>query len=113
MRPERPASVQKRPLLGIANTTWQYRSLTLNGQIKTASAERLCNIDHRYRIAGRRYEAFAFDDENNPPNCPPTSVLLVLKMKILANIFACTHGDSKGPSFGTRRSMANLDHKEL
>jgi hypothetical protein len=51
------------------------RSLTFNGQIKTASAERLCNIDHRYRIAGRRYKAFAFDDENNPPNFPPTSVL--------------------------------------
>ena len=26
--------------------------------------------------------------ENYPPNCPPTDVLLVLKMKFLAKIFA-------------------------
>ena len=26
--------------------------------------------------------------EDRPPNCPPTSVLLVRKMKFLANIFA-------------------------
>ena len=81
MRPERPASVQKSRFGGSKHDLAICRSLTFNGQIKTASAERFCNIDHRYRIAGRRYEACAFDDENNPPNCSPKSVLWVLKTK--------------------------------
>jgi hypothetical protein len=47
--------------------------------------------EHRYRRASdiscanvRRSDGRA----NNPPNCPPTSVLLVLKLKFLARIFA-------------------------
>jgi hypothetical protein len=30
----------------------------------------------------------AVEHRNNPPNCPPTSVLLVLKLKFYTKIFA-------------------------
>jgi hypothetical protein len=35
--------------------------------------------------------------KNNPPNRPPTSVLLVLKMKFFTKYSLYTQGDSEGP----------------
>jgi hypothetical protein len=34
--------------------------------------------------------------QTNPPNCPPTSVLLVLKMKFYIRYLLCTQRDSEG-----------------
>lgn len=44
------------------------------------------------------------EHQNNPPNCPPTSVLLVLKLKFYTKRFALYSG--KAASFGNRRSIA-------
>jgi hypothetical protein len=42
---------------------------------------------------------------------PPTSILLVLKMKFLPKDLLCTHGDSEDRQLG--RLIANLDRNEL
>ena len=47
--------------------------------------------------------------QNYPPNCPPTSVLLVLKMKFFAkNICFVLMEIAKAASFGTRRSVVRI-----
>ena len=43
-----------------------------------------------------RHSGHTLDDQNNPPNCPPTSVLLVLQLKFYTKNLACNHGDSVG-----------------
>jgi hypothetical protein len=49
----------------------------------------LCGV--RRKLCSRRSR-----HPNYPPNCPPTSVLLVLKIKFFTKYSLCTHGDSEG-----------------
>ena len=48
------------------------------------------------------------EKQNNPPNCPPTSVLLVLKLKFYKIICFVLMEIAETPSFGTRKSQVQI-----
>ena len=90
MRPERPATVQKRRFFLDRKHDLAISHLSLNGQIKTASADAyviwIIDVESREGAMKRLFSTM----KTTHPNCPSTNVLLVLKLKLCTKILVIT-----------------------